>query len=93
MLLPPRFLGLGSKALAPFVSSYKLARAEGIQSHRSFCPSGGCQNYGPFLSTLNIRFRIIVGIQKGTITLTTTQVNTATPVRPRGLVYGVRLSR
>ena len=28
---------------------------------------GGCQNYGP----LNIRRRILMGIQKGTIVLTT----------------------
>ena len=26
---------------------------------------GGCQNYGTFLGTLNIRCRIIMGIQKG----------------------------
>ena len=26
---------------------------------------GGCRNYGPVLGTLNIRGRIIVGIQKG----------------------------
>ena len=32
----------------------------------------GYQNYGPFLGTLNIRGRIIIGIQKGTIILTTT---------------------
>ena len=25
---------------------------------------GGCQNYGPFLGTLNIRGRIIIGTQK-----------------------------
>ena len=25
---------------------------------------GGCQNYGPFLGTLNIRGRIIIGNQK-----------------------------
>ena len=25
---------------------------------------GGCQNYGPFLGTLNIRCRIIIGMQK-----------------------------
>ena len=36
---------------------------------------GGCQNYGPFLGTLNIRCRIIIGIQKGTIILTITQVD------------------
>ena len=34
----------------------------------------GCQNYGPFLGTLNIRGRIIIGIQKGTIILTTTHM-------------------
>ena len=33
---------------------------------------GGGQNYGPFLGTLNIRGRIIIGTQKGTIILTTT---------------------
>ena len=26
---------------------------------------GSCQNYGPFLGTLNIRCRIMIGIQKG----------------------------
>ena len=36
---------------------------------------GGYQNYGPFLGTLNIRGRIIIGIQKGTIILTTTQMS------------------
>ena len=30
---------------------------------------GGCQNYGPFLGTLNIRCRIIIGAHKGTIIL------------------------
>ena len=35
---------------------------------------GGCQNYGPFLGTLNIGCRIIIGIQKGTIILTTSYV-------------------
>ena len=35
---------------------------------------GGCQHYGPFLGTLNIRGRIIVGIQKRTIILTTTHI-------------------
>ena len=33
---------------------------------------GGCQNYGPLLVILNIRCRIIIGIQKGTTILTTT---------------------
>ena len=35
---------------------------------------GACQNYAPFLGTLNIRCRTIIGIQKGTIILTTTHV-------------------
>ena len=35
---------------------------------------GCCQNYGPFLGTPNIRCRIIIGTQKGTIILTTTHL-------------------
>ena len=35
---------------------------------------GGCQNYGSLLGTLNIRCRIIIGIQRGTIILTTTHM-------------------
>ena len=35
---------------------------------------GSCQNYGPFLDTLNNRCRIIIGTQKGTIILTTTHI-------------------
>ena len=37
---------------------------------------GGCQNYGPFWGTLNIRCRIIIGIQKGILVLTTTRIDT-----------------
>ena len=40
---------------------------------------GGCQNYGPFLGTLNIRGRIIMGIQKGPIILTTTHIISIEP--------------
>ena len=36
---------------------------------------GGCQNYGPFLGTLNIRCHTILGTQKGTIILTTTHIS------------------
>ena len=39
---------------------------------------GGCQNYGPFLGTPNIRCRIIIGIQRGTIVLTTTHMDPST---------------
>ena len=35
---------------------------------------GGCQNYGPFLGTLNIRCRIMIGTEKGTIILATTHM-------------------
>ena len=35
---------------------------------------GACQNYGPFLGTPNIRCRIIIGTQKGTIILTSTHM-------------------
>ena len=35
---------------------------------------GSCQNYGHFWGTLNIRCRIILRTQKGTIMLTTTHV-------------------
>ena len=35
---------------------------------------GDCQNYGPFLGTLNISCRILVGIQQRTINLTTTHL-------------------
>ena len=40
----------------------------------SFVYVGGCQYYGPVLGTLNIRRPTIVGIQKGTIILTTTHM-------------------
>ena len=46
---------------------------------------GGCQNYGPFLGTLNSRCRIIIGTQKGTLILTTTHMyftDPATPLNP-----------
>ena len=36
---------------------------------------GGCENYGPFLGTLNIRCRIIIGIQIGAIKLTATHIS------------------
>ena len=36
---------------------------------------GGCQNYGPFLGTLNIKCRTIFGTQKGTLILLTTHMD------------------
>ena len=38
------------------------------------CYMGGCQNSGPFLGTLNIRCRTMIGTQKGAIILTTTHI-------------------
>ena len=35
---------------------------------------GGCQNYGPFLGTQNIRCRTIIGTPKGSIILTATHI-------------------
>ena len=48
---------------------------------------GGCQNYGPFLGTLKIRCRTIIG-QKGTIVLTTTHLPTALNPRFFGIWGG-----
>ena len=42
---------------------------------------GSCQNYGPFLGTLHIRCRIILGIQKGTTILTTTHMDDVNRMR------------
>ena len=46
---------------------------------------GGCQNYGPFLGTLNIRGRIIIGTPKRTIILTTTHIGSLL----EGLLKGI----
>ena len=35
---------------------------------------GGCQNYAPFLGALNLRCRIIIGIQNGIIILKTARI-------------------
>ena len=43
------------------------------------CYLGGCQNYGPVLCTLNIRCRIIIRTQKGTIILTSTHLKDSSP--------------
>ena len=47
---------------------------------------GGCQNYGPFLGTLNIRCRIVIGTQKGTIILTTTHMGCPQNYGPLGVI-------
>ena len=49
---------------------------------------GGCQNYGPFLGTLNIRGRIIIGTQKGTIILITSHVQLDLDATPDDALVG-----
>ena len=46
----------------------------------------GCQNDGPFLGTLNIRCRIMVGTQRGTIILTTSHISCSKYLGPRPLI-------
>ena len=45
-----------------------------MSSRRTKENMDGCQNYGPFLGTLNNRCCIIIGTPKGTIILTTTHI-------------------
>ena len=52
------------------MSPYRLKPPPPLAKHM-----GDCQNYGPLLGPLNIRCRTIIGIQKGTIILTTTHIN------------------
>ena len=61
----PTYLGFGMPKVLPRRFQFSLTRR--IQM-------GGCHNYGPFLGTLNITCRIIIGIQTGTVILTTTQI-------------------
>ena len=57
--------------------SWGLGAGRTAQNHM-----GGCQNYGPFLGTLNLRCRIIIRVQKGAIILTTTHMsNLASPYK------------
>ena len=53
----------------------EITSAKVFQERRIFLAScGWLSKYGPFLGTLNIRGRIIIGTQKRTIILTTTHV-------------------
>ena len=49
-----------------------MLRVVGLRGSRVHV--GSCQNYGPFLGTLNSRCRIILGTQTGTLILTATHV-------------------
>ena len=48
---------------------------------------GGCQNYGAFLGTLNIRCGIITGVLKGTIILTTTHMSHSLKLLTWGYIW------
>ena len=52
------------KNTSSYLETFQYIGRERCQVSREL---GGCQNYGPFLGTLNIGCRIIIGIQKGTI--------------------------
>ena len=52
-----------------------LAKGWKLKQPSSGLYMAGCQNYGPFLGTLNIRGRIVIGTQKGTIILITTHIH------------------
>ena len=57
------------------LQSYFIKHVSNVLFGDTMVPNmGGCQNYVPFLGTLNIRCRIIIGIQKGTIILTTPHI-------------------
>ena len=71
---------MGSGASEPRASR-RPRQASGIVSPHL----GACQNYGPFLGTLNNRCRIIIGTQTGTIILTITHLHDVTTRRIRGL--------
>ena len=69
----------GSTTKKKHYSSGLPATGEGMSSvitsashHLCEVNGGGCQIMVPFLGTLNIRCRFIIGIQKGTMILTTT---------------------
>ena len=68
------FLGLGSMGRSQFVLGGGVRSPQGWRDRHIRMYMGGCQNYGPFLGTLNIRCRIMIGIQKGTIILITTHI-------------------
>ena len=52
----------------------KAEKIRGLQLLGQPTHMGGCQNYGPFLGTLNIRCRTIIRTQERTIILTTTYI-------------------
>ena len=70
------------KTLAPYHPQSPLSNSQNysLPTHLSekqahiyiYIYMGGCQNYGPFWGTLNIRCRSIIGTQKGTTILTST---------------------
>ena len=76
MLLEPLHVASVASRDSVLVFSKQLKNpyVHGLES-RTEMHVGSCQNYGPFLGTLNNRCRTIIGTQKGTIILTTTHVD------------------
>ena len=76
-------LGVGYPGLTSFKNlvtlrelnpGHRFAKAHFVLFDEPLQPGphlGGCQNYGPFLGTLNIRCCIRIGVQTGTLILTT----------------------
>ena len=74
-------MGLGFRVLdfGYEIEGLGFERSEVLQVHM-----GGCQNYGPFSGTLDIRCRIIIGTPKGTVILTTTHIASGLGVEKDG---------
>ena len=69
---------VGFRGVDPYENPHKLP---------IYIYMGGCQNSGPFLGTLNIRCRTIIGIQKGTIISKTTHIMVPILTSPFPLVH------
>ena len=67
---------------------HKAQTTAGLSSFRFRDDMSGCQKYGSFLGTLNIRCRSIIGIQKGTIILTTTHMEGTSKSKSVGMFQG-----
>ena len=84
--VPPKYDSGDSGAFAAKALAAGLFPAEAFNlQYQQYM--GGCQNYGPYLGILNIRCRCIMGIQKGTIILTNTLMQSAPPVAKQGYSY------
>ena len=72
------------KAVGEVYAPVDLEEGLGLKDVESIIIWVVCQNYGPLLGTLNIRFRSIIGIQKGSIILTSTHIPSETVMQVLG---------